>query len=250
MIPGEMFCDDGDIEINAGRATLKVKVANTGDRPIQVGSHYHFFETNTALRFDRAATRGFRLNIAAGTAVRFEPGQEREVELVAYAGAREVYGFDGEDHGEAADDARHRPPRLRRDVRPHHGRSRAPRRHRAHHRSRARPHHLRRRSEVRRRQGDPRRHGPEPARRATTSPTPSSPTRSSSITGASSRPTSASRTAASPASARPAIPTCSRAWTSSSARAPRSSRAKGSSPPPAASTRTSTSSARSRWTTR
>jgi urease subunit beta len=96
MNPGEMFCEDGDIEINAGRATVKVKVANTGDRPIQVGSHYHFFETNRALRFDRAATKGFRLNIAAGTAVRFEPGQEREVTLVAYGGAREVFGFDAQ----------------------------------------------------------------------------------------------------------------------------------------------------------
>ena len=96
MNPGEMFCESGDIEINAGRATLKVKVANTGDRPIQVGSHYHFFETNKALRFDRAPTKGFRLNIAAGTAVRFEPGQEREVTLVAYGGAREVFGFDSQ----------------------------------------------------------------------------------------------------------------------------------------------------------
>src|SRR5262245_44866716 len=96
MIPGEMFCADGHVEINAGRATLKVTVANTGDRPIQVGSHYHFFETNRALRFDRAATKGFRLNIAAGTAVRFEPGQEREVELVAYGGDRVVYGFDAQ----------------------------------------------------------------------------------------------------------------------------------------------------------
>lgn len=96
IIPGEMFCEGGDIEINAGRRTLKVNVANTGDRPIQVGSHYHFFETNKALRFERASTKGFRLNIAAGTAVRFEPGQEREVELVAYGGAREVYGFDGQ----------------------------------------------------------------------------------------------------------------------------------------------------------
>ena len=96
MIPGEMFCDAGDIEINAGRATLKVNVANTGDRPIQVGSHYHFFETNKALRFDRAATKGFRLNIPAGTAVRFEPGQERQIELVAYAGDRVVYGFDAQ----------------------------------------------------------------------------------------------------------------------------------------------------------
>ena len=94
ILPGEMFCESGDIEINAGRPTLKVKVANTGDRPIQVGSHYHFFETNKALRFDRAPTKGFRLNIAAGTAVRFEPGQEREVMLVAYGGAREVFGFD------------------------------------------------------------------------------------------------------------------------------------------------------------
>src|SRR6476620_10543107 len=96
MHPGEIFCEPGDIEINAGRRTVSVKVANTGDRPIQVGSHYHFFETNRALRFAREATRGFRLNIAAGTAVRFEPGQEREVELVAFAGDRMVYGFDGQ----------------------------------------------------------------------------------------------------------------------------------------------------------
>ncbi|MGI8738630.1 MAG: urease subunit beta [Gammaproteobacteria bacterium] len=93
MIPGEIRAAAGDIEINAGRATLRVNVANTGDRPIQVGSHYHFFETNPALDFDREPTRGYRLNIAAGTAVRFEPGQSREVELVAYAGKREVYGF-------------------------------------------------------------------------------------------------------------------------------------------------------------
>jgi urease subunit beta len=83
----------GEIAINVGRATVRVKVANTGDRPIQVGSHYHFYETNSALKFDRAVARGFRLNIAAGTAVRFEPGQEREVELVAYDGDRVVYGF-------------------------------------------------------------------------------------------------------------------------------------------------------------
>ena len=95
MIPGEMDIQAGEIELNGGRSTVKVRVANTGDRPIQVGSHYHFFETNGALRFDRAAARGFRLNIAAGTAVRFEPGQEREVELVAYAGGRMVYGFAG-----------------------------------------------------------------------------------------------------------------------------------------------------------
>ncbi len=96
MIPGEMFCEAGDIELNVGRKTLKVKVANTGDRPIQVGSHYHFFETNRALRFERVATKGFRLNIAAGTAVRFEPGQEREVELVEFAGDRIAYGFAGQ----------------------------------------------------------------------------------------------------------------------------------------------------------
>jgi urease subunit beta len=95
MIPGEVLVAPGEIEINAGRKTLRLTVANTGDRPIQVGSHYHFFETNTALRFDRAATRGFRLNVAAGTAVRFEPGQERTVELVALAGDRIVYGFNG-----------------------------------------------------------------------------------------------------------------------------------------------------------
>ena len=95
MIPGQYLLAAGDIELNAGRVTVKVKVANTGDRPIQVGSHYHFYETNSALAFEREATRGFRLNIAAGTAVRFEPGQEREVELVAYAGERKVYGFTG-----------------------------------------------------------------------------------------------------------------------------------------------------------
>lgn len=93
MIPGEIFTEAGEIEINAGRQTIRVKVANTGDRPIQVGSHYHFHETNAALRFDRESARGFRLNIAAGTAVRFEPGQEREVELVAYDGDRIVHGF-------------------------------------------------------------------------------------------------------------------------------------------------------------
>jgi urease subunit beta len=93
MIPGEMFPEPGQLDLNVGRATVRIKVANTGDRPIQVGSHYHFFETNTALQFDRAATRGYRLNIASGTAVRFEPGQEREVELVAYDGDRVVYGF-------------------------------------------------------------------------------------------------------------------------------------------------------------
>src|SRR6478736_2093612 len=93
MIPGELLLASGDIELNAGRPTVTVKVANTGDRPIQVGSHYHFYETNSALQFDRELTRGFRLNIASGTAVRFEPGQTREVELVEYAGDRIVYGF-------------------------------------------------------------------------------------------------------------------------------------------------------------
>lgn len=96
MKPGEVFTEDGEIELNPGRATCSVSVANTGDRPIQVGSHYHFFETNSALVFDRAATRGFRLDIPAGTAIRFEPGQTRTVELVEYAGARRVFGFRGE----------------------------------------------------------------------------------------------------------------------------------------------------------
>jgi urease subunit beta len=95
MIPGEMIVAPGEIEINVGRATTKVLVANTGDRPVQIGSHYHFAETNAALHFDRAQATGFRLNIPAGTAVRFEPGQEREVELVALAGDRLVYGFRG-----------------------------------------------------------------------------------------------------------------------------------------------------------
>ena len=93
MIPGEMQVSDGDIELNAGRKTIEVTVANTGDRPIQVGSHYHFYETNPALVFDREPTKGFRLDIAAGTAVRFEPGQERSVTLVEFAGKKEVYGF-------------------------------------------------------------------------------------------------------------------------------------------------------------
>jgi len=100
MIPGEIVAAEGEIEINAGRPTLRVTVANTGDRPIQVGSHYHFHETNPALAFDREAARGYRLNIPAGTAVRFEPGQEREVELVAYAGRRRVYGFNARVMGE------------------------------------------------------------------------------------------------------------------------------------------------------
>ena len=95
MIPGEMIVEPGELELNAGPETVTLAVANTGDRPIQVGSHYHFFETNAALDFDRDAARGFRLDIAAGTAVRFEPGQTRTVQLVALAGERKVYGFRG-----------------------------------------------------------------------------------------------------------------------------------------------------------
>jgi urease subunit beta len=93
MIPGEIIAASGDIELNAGRATITLDVANTGDRPIQVGSHYHFFETNPALRFDREKARGYRLDIASGTATRFEPGQTRSIRLVAFAGARIVQGF-------------------------------------------------------------------------------------------------------------------------------------------------------------
>jgi len=93
MIPGEMFIQDGELELNAKRKTVTLTVANTGDRPIQVGSHYHFFETNPALRFERSKAKGMRLNIPAGTAVRFEPGQSREVTLVALAGKRTIYGF-------------------------------------------------------------------------------------------------------------------------------------------------------------
>jgi urease subunit beta len=99
MIPGEIFVASGDIELNAGRPTVMLMVANTGDRPIQVGSHYHFFETNAALQFDRDKARGFRLDIPAGTATRFEPGQSREVQLVAYAGSRRVVGFNGRVNG-------------------------------------------------------------------------------------------------------------------------------------------------------
>ena len=99
MIPGEMNIEAGDIELNAGRATVTIEVANSGDRPIQVGSHYHFFETNAALRFERAQGYGMRLDIAAGTAVRFEPGQTRTVQLVALSGERKVYGFQGRVQG-------------------------------------------------------------------------------------------------------------------------------------------------------
>ena len=102
MIPGEILCVDGDLELNPGRARLHLVVHNTGDRPIQVGSHYHFAETNPALRFDRDAARGMRLDIASGTAVRFEPGQQRTVALVALAGLRRVIGFRGEVMGDLA----------------------------------------------------------------------------------------------------------------------------------------------------
>jgi urease subunit beta len=93
MIPGEIITKDGEIALNAGRPSVKLSITNTGDRPVQVGSHYHFFETNPALQFDRAKARGMRLDIAAGTAVRFEPGQSRDVTLVAFAGERKIYGF-------------------------------------------------------------------------------------------------------------------------------------------------------------
>jgi len=101
MIPGEIIPAKNapDLDVNLGRETIRIEVANTGDRPIQVGSHFHFYETNSALRFDREATRGFRLNIPAGTAVRFEPGDTREVELVALAGSREVFGLNGKVNG-------------------------------------------------------------------------------------------------------------------------------------------------------
>ena len=95
MIPGEYVIQDGELNLNENRERVSLSVANLGDRPIQVGSHYHFYETNSALEFDREAARGFRLDIPAGTAVRFEPGQNRKVDLVAYAGSREVYGFNG-----------------------------------------------------------------------------------------------------------------------------------------------------------
>jgi len=100
MKPGEYFIDEGEIELNKGRTTITIKVDNSGDRPIQVGSHYHFFETNCALQFERDKAKGFRLNIPAGTAVRFEPGQTREIELVSYAGDKKVYGFNGKIMGQ------------------------------------------------------------------------------------------------------------------------------------------------------
>jgi urease subunit beta len=95
MIPGEIIAASGEIELNAGRSQVRVSVASTGDRPIQIGSHYHFYEVNTALSFDRDVTKGMRLDIPAGTAVRFEPGDEKDVVLVPFAGSREVYGFNG-----------------------------------------------------------------------------------------------------------------------------------------------------------
>ncbi|MBC3905976.1 urease subunit beta [Undibacterium umbellatum] len=95
MIPGETLIEDGDLELNVGRAVVSITVANSGDRPIQVGSHFHFYETNPSLQFDRQQAYGMRLNIAAGTAIRFEPGQQRSIELVALAGDRKVYGFSG-----------------------------------------------------------------------------------------------------------------------------------------------------------
>lgn len=101
MIPGEIITQPGEIELNAGRETLTITVANTGDRPIQIGSHFHFYEVNQALQFDREQTRGMRLNIPAGTAVRFEPGDQKEIELVAIAGSRQIYGFNGLINGKA-----------------------------------------------------------------------------------------------------------------------------------------------------
>jgi urease subunit beta len=106
MTPGEMLIEPGDIELNVGRRTVTVKVANSGDRPIQVGSHFHFFETNPALQFERKLAYGMRLNIAAGTAVRFEPGQQRTVELVALAGDRKVYGFNAKVMGALSKDVK------------------------------------------------------------------------------------------------------------------------------------------------
>lgn len=100
MIPGEMFVQDGEIELNVGRPTVRVQVANTGDRPIQVGSHFHFYEVNEALSFEREQAKGMRLDIPAGTAVRFEPGDEREVVLVPFVGSRQVYGFNGRVNGQ------------------------------------------------------------------------------------------------------------------------------------------------------
>ncbi len=106
MIPGEIIAQPGTIELNSGRTTLRLAVANTGDRPIQIGSHFHFYEVNTALDFEREKTRGMRLNIPAGTAIRFEPGDEKEVELVAIAGTQEIYGFNQKVNGKIVGDNR------------------------------------------------------------------------------------------------------------------------------------------------
>ncbi|HSH07518.1 MAG TPA: urease subunit beta [Burkholderiales bacterium] len=119
MIPGEIQTAAGELELNAGRKTVTLEVTNSGDRPVQVGSHYHFFETNAALRFERARARGFRLNIAAGTAVRFEPGQTRTVELVALAGARSVYGFNAKVMGKLKNNDALQSAAARRTAAPH-----------------------------------------------------------------------------------------------------------------------------------
>ncbi len=119
MIPGEIQTAAGELELNAGRKTVTLEVTNSGDRPVQVGSHYHFFETNAALRFERARARGFRLNIAAGTAVRFEPGQTRTVELVALAGARSVYGFNAKVMGKLKNNDALQSDAARRTAAPH-----------------------------------------------------------------------------------------------------------------------------------
>ena len=173
MIPGEIKAAPGEIELNKGRNPITIEVANTGDRPIQVGSHYHFFETNEALKFDRKRTKGMRLDIAAGTAVRFEPGQSRTVRLTPYMGGRESHGFQAKVSGKLGPDRQGRPVERGPDahlplglcphVRADDGRQGAAGRHRPLHRGREGPHDLRRGGEVRRRQGDPRRHGPEPA---------------------------------------------------------------------------------------
>ena len=136
MIPGEIVTEPGDIELNAGARDTTLTVANTGDRPIQVGSHYHFAETNPALSFDRAAARGYRLDIAAGTAVRFEPGQTREVTLVALSRQARSCSASAATSWERSTDGPHHPRRLCRHVRPDHRRPRAARRHRAVHRGR------------------------------------------------------------------------------------------------------------------
>ena len=175
MIPGEIFGRPATSRSTRG-ADVEIDVENTGDRPIQVGSHYHFYETNPSLRFDREPTRGYRLDIAAGTAVRFEPGQSRTVRWSHTAGSARIR-FSGQNHGRSVNGVEDLAPGVRGDVRPHGGRSGASRRHRACHRSGEGLHGLRRGGEIRRRQGDPRRHGPGAGRRAPGWPTPSSPTR-------------------------------------------------------------------------